>query len=82
MERRLEVDPEGSTINGMAKDGVAGSADAGTLKAGFTCSVDVHDRGDDPEPCPGIIRTRSDRTRQDILVSLLPTAAGADGVGT
>ena len=82
MERRMEVDPEGSTTDVMAKDGMAGSPDAGTLKDGFTCSVDMHDRGDDPEPCPGIIRTHSDRMWQDIIVSLLPTAAGADGVGT
>ena len=82
MERGLEIDPEGSTTDGMAKDGVAGSADAGTLRDEFTCSVDMHDRGDDPEPRPGIIRTRSDRTRQVILISFLPTAAGADGVGT
>ena len=82
MERRLEVDPEGSTTDGMAKDGMAGSADAGTLKAGFTCSVDMHDRGDDPGPHPGIICTCSDHMQQDILVWLLPKAAGVDSVGT
>ena len=66
----------------ITADYVAGSPAAGTLEDRSTNSVDMHDSGDDPGPCPGAIRTRSDRTQQDILVYLLPMAAGADGVDT
>ena len=63
-------------------DGVAGSPAAGTLEDRSTNSVDMHGSRDGPVPCPDAICTRSDCTRQDILIYLLPMTAGADGVDT
>ena len=66
----------------ITTDGVAGSPAAGTLEDRSTNSVDMHDSGDGPGPHPDAIRTRSNRMRQDILIYLLPMAAGVDGVDT
>ena len=76
---------ERSMVNyslGITTDGVAGSPAAGTLGDRSTNSVDMHDSRDDPRPHPDAIRIHSDCTWQDILIYLLPRAAGADDVDT
>ena len=66
----------------ITTDYVAGSPAAGTLEDRSTNSVDRHDSRDDPGPRPDAICSRSDHTGHDILIYLLPMAAGADGVDT